>query len=176
MLMYGLDKPEIININFSGAGLMYNLTSLKEGFITLKRLIPPNNIGYLADRDFDIAYANYIMNNNEVFCEFFQIIYNLYIGKDVFILYSDKDWSENLMESLLKLIQQRYGYNAVNINCEEDYIFAQCNLSTNGFAPGYGLYNLDIDKERFSYVMEDFRLKNKGYLPFDLEGFIVPYE
>ena len=42
-----------------------------------------------------------------------------------------------------------------------------------GFAPGFGLYNLDMDKERFTQIVEDYRLKYKK-LPFELEGFVVP--
>lgn len=179
MLMYGYDRDDIINISFSGSGIIYNLASMKEGFIKLQKLIPPNELGRFTDRDFDIAYANYIMLNDEVFCEFFQIIYNLYIGKDVFIIYTaSENWAENIIESLLKLIQQRYGYNAVRIDSDDDYIYA-CNYCNFKFAPGYGLYNLDIDKDRFSALIESFRLATinennpLGVLPYDLEGFIV---
>lgn len=179
MLMYGYDRDDIINISFSGDGLIYNLASMREGFIKLNNLIPPNNIGVFTDRDFDIVYANYIMNNDAVFTEFFQIIYNLYIGKDVLIIYSPTyEWTENILESLLKLIQQRYGYNAVRIDSDEDYIYAR-NDCIFSFAPGYGIYNLDIDKDRFSYLIESYRLSTinndnyTGYIPYNLEGFIV---
>lgn len=176
MLMYG--TPDATNINFSGKGIIYNLTSMVEGFVPLRLLIPPNELGKFTDRDFDIAYMHYILDNDNVFAEFFQIIYNLYIGNDVFIVVSNEDWSENILESLLKLIQQRYGYNAVLIVTEEDYMYAENNIISN-FAPGYGIYNLDVDKERFSYLMESYRLstvseKNPyGVLPYNLEGFIV---
>ena len=167
MLMYGVGRDDILNIGFAGTGVMYNLTSLREGFNTLRLLIPPNEIGRFTDRDFDIAYANYIMSNDNIFCEFFQIIYNLYLGYDVFILASEEDWSENILESLLKLIQQRYGYNAVRIDSDDDYIFARNNMSFD-FAPGYGLCNLDQDKERLSYLIETYRLNNGGNLPYNI--------
>ena len=102
-----------------------------------------------------------------MFCEFFQIIYNLYLGYDVFILASSEDWSENILESLLKLIQQRYGYNAVRIDSDDDYIFARNNM-TFDFDPRFGIYNLDQDKERFSYLIENFRLANNGNLPYNI--------
>lgn len=171
MLMFGLDRPDVLNIPFSGTGVMFNLTSMREGFNTLKSLVPPNELGRFTDREFDIAYANYIMNNDFVFCEFFQIIYNLYIGNNVFIIASDSDWSENILESLLKLIQQRYGYNAVKIDSDDDYIYAENNMSFN-FAPGYGLYNLDQDKERFSYIVENFRIRNNGNMIINIPGWI----
>lgn len=170
MLMYG--PASAADIKFGGKGVMYNLSSMREGFISLQALIPPNTIGRLTDREFDIAYANYIMSNDTLFCIFFQIIYNLYIGKDVFIIVSTEDWSENLLESLLKLIQQRYGYNAVLINTEADYLYA-ANSMNFGFASGYGIYNLDQDKERFTTLIEQYRIANNGALPLDLEGFVV---
>ena len=170
MLMYG--PASAADIKFGGKGVMYNLSSMREGFISLQALIPPNTIGRLTDREFDIAYANYIMSNDTLFCIFFQIIYNLYIGKDVFIIVSTEDWSENLLESLLKLIQQRYGYNAVLINSEADYLYAATSMNF-GFAPGYGIYNLDQDKERFTTLIEQYRIANNGALPLDLEGFVV---
>lgn len=167
MLMYGVGRDDILGIKFAGEGVIYNLTSLREGFNSLYLLIPPNDIGRFTDRDFDIAYANYIMNNDNVFCEFFQIIYNLYIGKDVFIIVSEENWSENILESLLKLIQQRYGYNAVRIDSDDDYIFARNNM-TFDFAYGYGLYNLDQDKERFTYLIENFRIHNNGSMLYNI--------
>lgn len=173
MLMYGEDKPEVLALKFSGPGIVFNLTSYKEGFNRLNLLVPPNELGYFTDRNFDIAYMNYIMGNDVVFCQFFWIIYNLYIGNDVFIIANPADWSENILESLLKLIQQRYGYNAVKIDSDKDYIYAM-NYFNPGFAPNYGIYNLDQDKERFSYLMESYRLANNGNLPFQLDGFVVP--
>ena len=170
MLMYG--PASAADIKFGGKGVMYNLSSMREGFISLQALIPPNTIGRLTDREFDIAYANYIMSNDTLFCIFFQIVYNLYIGTDVFIIVSTEDWSENFLESLLKLIQQRYGYNAVLINTEADYLYAVTSMNFE-FAPGYGIFNLDQDKERFTTLIEQYRIANNGALPLDLEGFVV---
>ena len=42
-----------------------------------------------------------------------------------------------------------------------------------GFAPGYGIFNLDQDKERFTTLIEQYRIANNGALPLDLEGFVV---
>ena len=42
-----------------------------------------------------------------------------------------------------------------------------------GFAPGYGIFNLDQDKERFTTLIEQYRITNNGALPLDLEGFVV---
>ena len=150
---------------------IFNLSSLREDFITLRYLIPPNNIGRFTDMEFDIAYMNYILNNDTVFMDFFRIIYELYIGRDVFIVASKEDWSENILESLMKLIQQRYGYNSVGVYNENDYIYAK-NYGSGNFVPGYGVYNLDQDKERFTYLVQNYLTTYKT-LPFNLEGWYI---
>ena len=158
MLMYGNFQNVICENNI----YIYNLTSMREGFLRLPALIPPNSLGRFTGRDFDIAYANYILENDLVFKQFFDIIFPLYIGKDVYIIVDESDWSENLLESILKLIQQRYGYNAYKINCLEDYIQAQNSTFISDFNPYYGVQNLDIDKDRYTYIVERERLKNGG--------------
>ena len=146
MLMYG--PSSCMNIRFAGQGIEYNFTSFKEGGVRLNYLLP--NIQQISDDfEFDFAYAQYLMTNDQVFVEFFQIIYNLYLGKDVFIAVEpNENWAENVLESLLKFIQERYGYNAIKIESEEDYLFARNNFNSD-FNPEFGLYNLDVDKERF---------------------------
>ena len=49
------------------------------------------------------------------------IIQILYAGRSVYLMYGDEDWNENLIESLLKIIQQRYGYNAYHVESDEEY-------------------------------------------------------
>lgn len=144
---------------------VYNLNSMREGYPRFRYLLPPNSLGQYVDRDFDIAYFNYIFNNDPVFMEFFSIIFELYANNDVFILVDEQmDWSENLSESLLKAIQQRYGYNGYRCNSFDDYIWVK-NLSTPiQFNAYYGLHNLDIDRERYTYLVETFRLRAGGEL------------
>lgn len=148
MLFYGSCKCMTIPQNV----IVFNITSLNESIPKLKLLTPPGNIGYLDGRDFDIAYYNYIFSYDNVFFEFFQIIYNLYIGNDVYLAMIDGiDWSENLMESLLKVIQQRYGYNAYRIEYPQDYQNALNHRSD--FDPTFGLVNLDADKMRYTMMI-----------------------
>lgn len=169
MLMYG--RGYVADILSKEKVIIYNISSLREGFKRLYYLTPPNNIGKLSSRDFDINFANYIMNYDPAFVEFFQIIYNLYIGNDVLLLMDDADWSENLIESLLKLIQQRYGYNAISITSEEDYIYAKNSDISSKFASGYGLLSLDQDKERFTYLVDSGSVNVS--LPYELEGYVI---
>lgn len=157
MLMYGTYE------NMIDTGLVYNLTSMKEGYERLSLLVPPNNIGRLSGRDFDLAYANYIFNNDAVFVQFFYIILALYNDMDIYLMVSNVDWSENLIESLMKLIQQRYGYNGVEIKSQEDYIYYRNSMKDlPEFNPFYGIHNLDMDKERYMYIRETIRLQNGG--------------
>jgi hypothetical protein len=137
---------------------IFNITGMKEGYENLQILIPPNEVGRFTGRDFDICYANYIIYNDNVFIEFFKIIQNLYKGQNVYLVFdATSDWSENLAESLLKLIQQRYGYNAYHILLPEDYLYASQN-DMSRFDPCYGIHNLDIDKERYEFVVQNMVL------------------
>ena len=148
--------------NIIDGAIIYNLTSLREGYQRFQFLIPPNTIGYLTNREFDIAYYQYIMNNDIVFGEFFQIISALYNGNNVYIIISENDWSENLVESLMKVIQQRYGYNAGKINCYDDYLFMMNNKYYSEFDYRFGLGNLDSDKERYAILVEGSRIHETG--------------
>jgi hypothetical protein len=84
------------------------------------------------------------------------MIIDLYNGIDIFIVVSEDDWSQMITESLLKLIQQRYGIIGVYINNVDDLLSAE----DIGFAEGYGIYNLDNDIERYNYIYQDYKVKN----------------
>ncbi|MCM1197193.1 MAG: hypothetical protein NC310_09035 [Roseburia sp.] len=124
-----------------------NLSSFIEGYQKLN-LLPPNSLGATNEYQFDQLYAKSIMEDDYLFSQMFSIIYLLSIGQDVYIIISNDDWSENVAESLFKLIQQRYGYNASRINCFDDIV----NASPSDFEPSYGIFNLDQDMERFTYI------------------------
>jgi hypothetical protein len=156
MLYYGT----IQGLNTTENCIVYNFTSLNETYPRLKLYPPENFNNNVYDYEFDYMYANYIIYNDNVFFDFMMIIYNLYQGKDVFILVDDN--LIDLNESLFKFIQQRYGYNACRINNLEDLIYAE-----NTDFSREGLCNLDIDKERLSYMLETERLKSGGK-PYEL--------
>ena len=79
---------------------------------------------------------------------FMRIIHDLYQGISVFLVTSDDGWSDMFVESLLKLIQQRYGIVGAHIENYEDYTEAE----DSGFEP-FGLANLDQDLLRYQYNM-----------------------
>lgn len=132
--------PDISNL------VILNLSSLVEGFPRVF-LTPSVSASYNNDKEFDIAYANYIFSNDYAFMEFMKIVYNLYMGLDVFLIVSRGDIYDTVTESLCKLIQQRYGYNSQFIN-----EIADINYYDDSSFSVYGLSNLDQDKERMSYL------------------------
>lgn len=159
-LMYGNSQSAnlIYGISDTNHFVILNFTSLNEKFERLY-LIPPNQLGANNEYDFDMKYMNWIFANDNVFLEFMKIIMNLYIANDVFLVISqDDEWSRILIESLLKLIQQRFGINAVEINNIEDYY----NANDTEFED-YGIANLDIDKQRFSELLATVNIRSGIY-------------
>lgn len=145
---------------------IYNFSSLKEIGIPMN-LFPPNNLGAINEYDFDCKYAQYIMCNDFVFCSLMNFIMDLYSNQNIFILISDESdsffnpdvgsWSAMLIESFLKFIQQRYGLNATYIESSDDI-----NISEDAEFSDFGIFNLDEDKERWSYIVEYNRILNGG--------------
>lgn len=154
MLLYGTSHSlEFIPsdcIVFNHSGYIENIPDVK--------LLPPNFLGSNSEYDFDVKYFGYVMNSDVVFLELMKIIMNLYEGGNVFLVISNDEWSTILIESLLKLIQQRYGINATRIDSEEDLLYAE----ESDFEPGYGLFNLDQDKDRWSYLYASTHKKEMG--------------
>lgn len=128
--------------------IIYNLCSYREGYEKLN-LLPLNNIDYFDERDFDIKYNECIFNNQKLFVDFFKIVYELYIGNHIYLLVTKNEYFELIYESLLKLIQQRYGYVCHYINEIDDLI----ELKDNSEFSLNGLYHLDVDKNRYSTLV-----------------------
>ena len=77
------------------------------------------------------------------------------------------DWAENIAESLFKAIQQRYGYNAIKVETEEDYLYFKNNTQESQFNQEWGIYNLDIDKERYTIIIETNILRAGGSINYE---------
>lgn len=155
MLMYGTTAMADYLIDRPNTKI-YNLTSLSERYAKARiPLVPPNSLGANSEIEFDYNYRNWIMNNDQNFVAFMTIIIDLYNGIDVYILISEDDWSIVLVESLMKLIQQQYGINAVLLRTPEDLIYAK----DSSFNEGFGVYNLDNDKARYEFLYETYRLR-----------------
>lgn len=137
----------------------YNLSSYYNDAPTLDALIPtPNNIpsnviiGDATDPIFDIEYHNYIINSQPAFMEFMSIIVPAYTSPDtmVQIMIRSSNIRDVITESLLKLIQQRYGYNACIVNEVEDFLY-----TTESDFSIPGLFTLDQDLARWRAVIHD---------------------
>ena len=147
-LMYG-PITAVHDILSQGNNLIvYNLTSLNEMFPRVY-LVPPMELGRNNDLQFDINYANWIMYNDPQFVQFMNIISNVYNGYDVFILISEEDWSADLVDSIMKFIQERYGVVGAYVRSALDYIYA----SEVEFAEGMGLINIQNDMERYGELI-----------------------
>lgn len=100
-------------------------------------------LGDCTSPEFDINYHNYIINNNDAFKQFMNLIIPVQQSPDVLVvvLIRHTPYSDAILESLLKLIQQRYGYNCYIINELEDLLYVE-EPSFN--IPGLFAYDNDI--------------------------------
>ena len=127
--------------------VIFNVSSLYNMGIKVDLTPPPIP---MEERQYDQIYAQWILGNNDKFINFFQMIYNNYLGFNVFILVGIDMFGgrEKMTESLMKLIQQRYSmipryiatFEDIPDYYEEDFIYVD------------GLYNIDADKERYIYL------------------------
>lgn len=158
MLLYG-NVAQARNLEGVTGIHIFSFTSFTERYPRLNLLIPPNYLGGCSEMEFDINYMRYILELDNIFFQFFGcIILPLYLGETVYLCTTDNDWSDIMIESLLKLIQQRYGYNATKVECDDDFYSA----NDSDFEPSYGLMNLDSDKDRYALMEETMRLQNGG--------------
>ena len=149
MLMYGNAQAADMVVDNADT-MVYNITSLNERYRNARLdLLPPNSLGANSEYDYDLKYMEWVFANDGVFINFMKIILDLYNGLNVFLVTTSEDWSDMMVESLLKLIQQRYGVNSVAINTPEDLYYAE----DAGFDPNYGLINLDQDLARYQYLV-----------------------
>jgi len=142
MIMLG--DPRFIPLYIDNL-VVYNYSSLVEEIPRLN-LMPPQftcNTEY----EFDMMYANWLLNDQTAFHDLMLIMYAVYEGHDVYLCASNIDMVQPLNESFIKFIQQRYGINCYIINTVEDM---EC---VRDFGSGFsieGIGNFDIDKERLA--------------------------
>ena len=121
----------------------YNVCIMKYPSIGLLPTTIP--IDQYTEYQFDISYANYLMSD-QVFYNFFNLIIRLQEGQDVYLV-SDTNNDKSIInsyESLLKFIQQRYGYNGNVIHEPEDLYYVKESTFTV-----QGLYQFDVDRLRY---------------------------
>lgn len=144
MLMFGdTSCLEKYLTNSKERTIVLNFSSITERYPILD-ILPKERFNIDDSQQFDVAFANYIMSDDYRFCQFFNIPLGLYCSFNVFVLISKNEFFDILNESLMKLIQQRYGYIINEINTEEDLDYL-----VEGSFSIQGLYNLDLDNRRF---------------------------
>lgn len=138
-----------------GTFVVYNLSSN-----LFDDKIEKLNLQYMPEMDYtqkdaDIAFANTIFSVDAYFCELMKIILPLRDGLNVALLvYREEDFFDASTESLLKLIQQRYGYNYQLLNDVDDFNpWDQSNFDING------TFNLDQDSKRYLNILSNINPK-----------------
>ena len=131
--------------------VLLNLSSFAEGFEPLRILPNSTEIYNQTGNELivDQLLMNYILSNDDAFFEFFsKVMYPFYSGLDVVILVTNQEPFSSITESVMKIIQGRYGYNAVLINEADDFdpSYFDSNMDLNG------VFNMDQDKLRYSGI------------------------
>lgn len=136
-----------------GQVVKYNLSHYYAEMPILNWLVPSNQFisediltGDCATAEFDIEYHNFIMSNDIAFSQFMSIIVPVYMDPStmVQIAIMHNDYTIAFVESLIKLIQQRYGYNSYFINTVDDLMYV-----TEPEFSIPGLFTLDHDLTRW---------------------------
>ena len=137
--------------------VVFNLSSAYQCGYDISNVIPPLYNGMpieelsnpMNDRSFDTWYINYIFSPNSVaFVDFFSMIMHIYNGNKVFVLVHEYNDIFNIIkESLIKIIQQRYGINSYTVEDIEDTFFLK-ETEDQDFSI-QGIYNFDADRRRY---------------------------
>ena len=138
-------KNNIFVVNLSSANLAIQPSSL---FYVPKSEMETNV--------YDFEYSDFIMTNTRQRIEFLYMIYQLQIGNDVLIMIGDYPGMYEMVESLLKMIQSRYGYIGYFItnNDLDDLSMFESRFSV----PGLALF----DQEKVE-LDEIFLQQERGY-------------
>lgn len=133
--------------------MAYSLLSIKNNNIKVVNLssanltIPPSSLFYVPQSNmetinYDMEYANYIFQNTQQRIEFLVIMNSLLMGIPVLICIGNYPGMYEMAESLLKLIQARYGYYGYIIT---KYDIENLDMYNSTFSvPGLELF----DKEK----------------------------
>lgn len=148
-----ITEPKILyNISYNPVNtVVLNLNANVTTFETL-RLMPPYNWGvYIDSPNFDQEYISLILSYNNYFMEFMKILIPLQRGMDVILLvYKDETVFDSIVECIVKLIQQRYGYQYNIIDSVTEY--DTLNTETSTFTTP-GIIQLDQDLNRYYSIL-----------------------
>lgn len=148
MILVGVPNAvnKILDTYKSMKFIAYNLNSFVVDVPTLQ-LYPKGSFNP-NDPSFDTTYHSMILSNEFSFFEFMKIIIPLERGFNVALyIYDEPTVMNSVTESLLKLIQLRYGYNYQWIQEVDDF-----NPYDNSDFTVNGVYCLDLDIDRYNEI------------------------
>lgn len=158
MLIFGTsDKiipAQFLNDNDIKNIVIYNLSSPICGYANLDCLIPYGlDVRNAIEGDglnFDMQYANYLTSNDSAFVGIMNLILPVFMDSAIliYVLISNSIFRDIVAESIIKFIQQRYGYCAPIVANPEDFLYITEPTFT---IPG--LINMDKDKFRYSTII-----------------------
>ena len=136
----------------------FNVFSILDYGYRLDKLAPLNDfLEYLKEDEtgdtnsiqFDQKYAQYILGNDEAFIAFMSIMSKVIDEEDTIVISNyNSPTLMPIIDSLLKLIQQRYGINAFIVNTVED--LESIHLKYNEFGSYAHQLTYANDVERFA--------------------------
>jgi hypothetical protein len=142
-LLLDADRYFVLNF-FNPTNLGTRLSNLWAPEIILKTC-PLDSV------EFDMSYANYILTNDNAFQDFMEILMSMYYNEDVFVLTDlDSPPVVSMCESIIKLIQQRYGFNCYIANDIGDILVIPDSEMTES-----GNQIFMQDKERYTTISVD---------------------
>lgn len=129
-----LELPnELLMIKGIKSVLRYNMSTMYEGIETVFNLVPTYSVlqnPSLHDYNgmaFDAFYCKHVIEDNAAFNDLMKIMIPANLNPDclIHILIKQSEFRDVVTETLIKLIQQRYGYNCYIVNEIEDFIYAE---------------------------------------------------
>ena len=155
-----IPNPDIIDIDYIN---ILNLSSPINGFGRLN-LMPPIELKFTFDNTFDRMYYDYVIQNDSAFIEFMsKLIFPTYNGKNVYIIVNEGEGYDYINESIMKMIQARYGIVVNYVNEIEDYETLKDDYTVS--FNYYGIMNFIPDSERYRDLM--FRLNPQECIKFE---------
>lgn len=129
---------------------IFNLSSLTQAIPRLPGLIPMITAPIFDEKDFDMWYYDYLLNDITACSSLMQILGTLYENGNVYVCiseYGNDPYMSMINESFMKVIQQRYDirYYIVNEPSDWEYI----NRDGCDFRSVLGIQTFDEDKNRF---------------------------
>lgn len=151
-----LSNPNLIDeivLKVKRTPRIFNLTSAWSGYEDISMLVTSmrsvNNSSmpinqFIETVDFDIQYAQAIFNIPHMYDCFMRVVSTSFRGELAIVLVDRDNYRDAIMESLIKLIQQRYGHNSWIVENESDIEY----LYENSFSQT-GILTMRADLQRY---------------------------